>query len=61
MQQKQTLSQHCIGLQTGFNYTMYGIPVYRILQEVGYYEVETYFIRTLHWPTNGAQVTLEAE
>ena len=23
---------------------MYGIPVYRILQEVRYYEVETYFI-----------------
>ena len=72
IRQDETLSPHCPLTNQLFNTVSYqntlynffksimkrGSTVpYRILQEVGYYEVETYFIRTLYWPTNGAQVT----
>ena len=53
IKQDQTLSPHCP--MTIQNST---VPKYTSQQ---YYAAEADFITTLHWPTNGAQVTLEAE
>ena len=56
IKQDQTLSPHChINIQYS---TLFRTKIHFTKE---YYAAKVDFITTLHWPTNGAQVTLEAE